>query len=96
MARLPSGGHHAPPFANGTAISYTPGIFPTLNARDEESTMTVTSTVTRHASDHASGTTHASDTTSAAATETKKGQAGDNRASFIALFFGVLAATWLI
>jgi len=90
MARLPSGGHHAPPFANGTAISYTPGIFPTLNARDEDSTMTVTSTVTRHVSDHAS------DTTTAAATETKKGQAGDNRASFIALFFGVLAATWLI
>ncbi|KAH8643247.1 hypothetical protein IG631_00710 [Alternaria alternata] len=34
--------------------------------------------------------------TSATATESKKGQAGDTQASFIALFFGVLAATLLI
>lgn len=35
-------------------------------------------------------------TTAAVATEGKKGQAGDTQASFIALFFGVLAATFLI
>jgi hypothetical protein len=35
-------------------------------------------------------------TTAAIATESKKGQAGDIQASFIALFFGVLAATLLI
>ncbi|KAG9192648.1 hypothetical protein G6011_11382 [Alternaria panax] len=34
--------------------------------------------------------------TAAVATESKKGQAGDTQASFIALFFGVLAATLLI
>ncbi|KAH6845882.1 hypothetical protein BKA58DRAFT_166459 [Alternaria rosae] len=96
MAALPSGGHLAPPFANGTAISYTPGIFPTLNARNDKSTTTITSTVTHHASNHAMDSAHALDIAHAAATETKKGQAGDNRASFIALFFGVLVATWLI
>jgi hypothetical protein len=35
-------------------------------------------------------------TTAATATESKKGQAGDTSASFIALFFGMLAATLLI
>jgi hypothetical protein len=35
-------------------------------------------------------------TTAAVVTETKKAQAGDTQASFIALFFGVLAATLLI
>ncbi|KAL1799963.1 hypothetical protein ACET3X_000305 [Alternaria dauci] len=35
-------------------------------------------------------------TTAAIATEGKKGQAGDTQASFIALFFGMLAATLLI
>jgi hypothetical protein len=72
--------HHVPPYENRTAISYTPGELPTMNVARDEHSHS-TKTVT---------------STVAVPTETKKGQAGDTRASFIALFFGVLAATWLI
>ncbi|CAN9136132.1 unnamed protein product [Alternaria alternata] len=84
VATLPSLGIHRPIYWNHTMVHHTGGHHiidhPTLNVVRDAEAKS-TETVT---------------TTAAIATESKKGQAGDTQASFIALFFGVLAATLLI
>ncbi|KAB2102647.1 hypothetical protein AG0111_0g9078 [Alternaria gaisen] len=84
VATLPSLGIHRPIYWNHTMVHHTGGHHiidhPTLNVVRDAEAKS-TETVT---------------TTAAIATENKKGQAGDTQASFIALFFGVLAATLLI
>jgi hypothetical protein len=83
-ATLPSLGIHRPIYWNHTIVHHTGGHHiidhPTLNV----------------ARDAEAKSTETLTATSATATESKKGQAGDTQASFIALFFGVLAATLLI
>ncbi|CAI9638017.1 unnamed protein product [Alternaria burnsii] len=84
VATLPSLGIHRPIYRNHTIVHHTGGHHiidhPTLNV----------------ARDAEAKSTKTLTATSATATESKKGQAGDTQASFIALFFGVLAATLLI